>query len=85
MIHPFPGKFINGLMGTVYFAHDYDEGKTPSIIKNLTPDVYLTIDVDVFDPSVIPATGTPEQFAAFFTAETRKWAGIVAAAHIGAE
>jgi agmatinase len=32
--------------------------------KILPPDfprqIYLTIDVDVFDPSVIPATGTPE-------------------------
>ena len=26
----------------------------------LTPAVYLTVDVDVFDPSVLPATGTPE-------------------------
>ncbi len=26
----------------------------------LSKDVYITIDVDVFDPSVIPATGTPE-------------------------
>ena len=32
-----------------------------------------------------PATGTPEQFAAFFMAETQKSARIVAAAHIGAE
>jgi agmatinase len=26
----------------------------------MTDDVYLTIDLDVFDPSVMPATGTPE-------------------------
>lgn len=30
------------------------------IIKNLTDTVYLTIDVDGFDPSVMPATGTPQ-------------------------
>ncbi len=29
-------------------------------IACLTEDVYLTFDVDVFDPSIIPATGTPE-------------------------
>jgi len=26
----------------------------------LSEDVYVTIDVDAFDPSVMPATGTPE-------------------------
>ena len=26
----------------------------------LGPDVYVTIDVDYFDPAVVPATGTPE-------------------------
>ena len=30
-------------------------------IKNqLSQHVYITIDVDVFDPSIVPATGTPE-------------------------
>lgn len=29
-------------------------------IKMMTDDVYLTIDLDVFDPSIMPATGTPE-------------------------
>jgi len=26
----------------------------------LTENVYVTIDLDVFDPSVMPSTGTPE-------------------------
>lgn len=30
------------------------------IIKNLTNNVYITIDLDVFDPSIMPSTGTPE-------------------------
>ncbi len=29
-------------------------------IKLMTDDVYITIDLDVFDPSIMPATGTPE-------------------------
>jgi len=29
-------------------------------IKNLSGNVYLTVDVDVFDPSIMPSTGTPE-------------------------
>ncbi len=31
-----------------------------TISKNIKGDVYVTIDLDVFDPSVMPATGTPE-------------------------
>jgi len=30
------------------------------IMKSLSQDVYITIDVDVLDPSVMPAVGTPE-------------------------
>lgn len=29
-------------------------------IKRLTDNVYITIDLDVFDPSIMPSTGTPE-------------------------
>ena len=36
-------------------AEDLEE-----ILGNLKGSVYITLDVDVFDPSVIPATGTPE-------------------------
>ena len=32
-----------------------------------------------------PSTGTPQEFAAFFAAENRKWAAIVADAHVGVE
>lgn len=28
--------------------------------KKLNTDVYITIDLDVFDPSIMPSTGTPE-------------------------
>jgi len=30
------------------------------IVDSLSEDVYVTIDVDVFDPSIMPAVGTPE-------------------------
>ena len=29
-------------------------------IDKLTDNVYITIDLDVFDPSIMPSTGTPE-------------------------
>ena len=33
---------------------------TDWIIDSLSQDVYITIDVDVLDPSIMPAVGTPE-------------------------
>jgi agmatinase len=39
--------------------HDNDKWMEKAI-SQLTRNVYVTIDVDVFDPSVMPATGTPE-------------------------
>jgi agmatinase len=31
-----------------------------SVIDSLSKDVYVTFDVDYFDPSIMPSTGTPE-------------------------
>jgi agmatinase len=33
---------------------------TKQILDSLSPEVYVTIDVDVLDPSIMPAVGTPE-------------------------
>ncbi|MCB1194678.1 agmatinase [bacterium] len=33
---------------------------TRSILGCLTDSVYITLDLDVFDPSIMPSTGTPE-------------------------
>ncbi len=30
------------------------------VVKLLQPNVYLTLDLDVFDPAIMPSTGTPE-------------------------
>jgi len=30
------------------------------VTKKLTKNVYITLDLDVFDPSIMPSTGTPE-------------------------
>jgi len=48
--------------GRTFFAHEIAKGSNvvPRIVKALTRDVYITIDLDVFDPSVMPSTGTPE-------------------------
>ena len=45
-----------------YFAEDIygDESWMKRSIAQMTDQVYLTIDLDAFDPSIMPATGTPE-------------------------
>ena len=46
----------------VYFADDIKKGsnwKKDSLCK-MTENVYITLDLDAFDPSIMPATGTPE-------------------------
>jgi len=55
-------KAIPSLPTKVFFAKDI-VGHTKWIeeaVAALDSDVYLTIDVDGFDPSLIPTTGTPE-------------------------
>jgi agmatinase len=46
----------------IFFAHELYRDKTGYLkaIEKLTENVYITIDLDVFDPSLIPSTGTPE-------------------------
>jgi len=49
----------NGIL--VFYAHQIrNKGLGRHIIDRLKNNVYLTIDVDFFDPSVMPSTGTPE-------------------------
>ena len=47
----------------IIYAEQYFENKVAAlkkILRNLNKNVYITIDLDVFDPSLIPSTGTPE-------------------------
>jgi len=48
--------------GNCFFAHEMygHENWMDASIARLTDKVYLTIDLDAFDPSIMPATGTPE-------------------------
>ena len=48
--------------GRVVWASDVGTDKKwiKKLISNLSKNVYITIDVDVFDPSIMPSTGTPE-------------------------
>jgi agmatinase len=46
----------------VFFSHElyYNKGLYEKAIDKLSENVYITIDLDVFDPSIMPSTGTPE-------------------------
>jgi len=46
----------------IFLSHElyYDKTLYQKAIEKLTKNVYITIDLDVFDPSLMPSTGTPE-------------------------
>lgn len=46
----------------IFYASDIHTSKdwVKKALKKLSANVYVTIDLDVFDPSIMPSTGTPE-------------------------
>lgn len=44
----------------IFWARNQDKWNFQEIINTLSDNVYLTIDVDGLDSSIMPATGTPE-------------------------
>ncbi|MBN1157496.1 agmatinase [Candidatus Woesearchaeota archaeon] len=56
------GEFIDREKKKIFWAKDtYDNDSwMKDALKLLKNDVFITFDIDVFDPSIVPATGTPE-------------------------
>jgi agmatinase len=52
----------NKLMADIIYAHEIFSGHADfsAAIARLPERVYLTIDLDGFDPAIMPSTGTPE-------------------------
>jgi agmatinase len=52
----------------VFFAKDIynDRSYISRAVEALTDNVYITIDLDVFDPAIMPSTGTPEPGGLFW-------------------
>ncbi|MBU0532063.1 agmatinase [Candidatus Micrarchaeota archaeon] len=48
----------NGLEKKIHYA--YEKLDIKKIVSQLGENVYVSVDVDGFDPSVVPGTGTPE-------------------------
>jgi agmatinase len=46
----------------VFWAHEIVRaaGWIEAVVARLTAECYVTIDLDVFDPAIMPSTGTPE-------------------------
>jgi N1-aminopropylagmatine ureohydrolase len=46
----------------MFLAHElyYNKNLYRNAIDKLSKNIYITIDLDVFDPSIMPSTGTPE-------------------------
>lgn len=48
--------------GQCFWAHEIhgDENWIEKVLEKVSGNVYITIDLDAFDPSIAPSTGTPE-------------------------
>ena len=60
---PEEAKFAKKIAARIFYAHRIkptDDTWIEDVVDALPPKVYLTIDLDGLDPSVIPGTGTPE-------------------------
>lgn len=49
-----------------------------SVVNTLAKDVYITFDVDAFDPSIMPSTGTPEPDGLLYSETIDVIRGVIA-------
>lgn len=69
-------NFIKENNLTTFYAYEirngvYGDNWDEKVIDSLKENVYVTFDVDYFDPSIMPSTGTPEPLG-FYWDETLK-------------
>jgi tripartite-type tricarboxylate transporter receptor subunit TctC len=81
---------VDGFVVTSFQGVVAPAGTPPSAVARLNAAVNESVDAPEMRAHLArlgatPATGTPQEFAAFFVAETRKWATIVKSAGIGIE
>lgn len=69
-----------GQLKKIHFAEKLEI--VDKIEDQLNRDVYITIDVDAFDPAVIPATGTPEPGGMFWYEVLDVLKGVCAAKNV---
>jgi tripartite-type tricarboxylate transporter receptor subunit TctC len=81
---------VDGFMVTSFEGVVAPAGTPPAIVARLNAainDSVASADLQArfAQLGIQPSTGSPQEFAAFFASENRKWAAIVADARIGAE
>lgn len=54
------GKKARSRIKTHYATEVFKGISWDKVVKGLTDNICITVDLDVFDPSIMPATGTPE-------------------------
>ena len=60
-LSPEEAEAVGGLRTRIFWDWNMREGDWISrVVESLSGPVYITIDVDGFDPAIMPATGTPE-------------------------
>ena len=71
-------EFLHDEDMPVFWSHRIAHGEEwmDTVLNTLSDTVYITFDVDYFDPSLIPATGTPEPGGGFWH-ETMRFLGYV--------
>jgi len=77
-VSPEEMRFIRAHDLPVFWSHRIAHGDEwiDTALSALSDTVYLTFDVDFFDPSLMPATGTPEPGGGFWH-ETMRFLGYV--------
>ncbi|MCL4132448.1 UNVERIFIED_CONTAM: hypothetical protein GTU68_013248 [Idotea baltica] len=65
-------KYLNN--DKCFLMHEIREDSSwvDKVINSMGNNVYISLDLDVFDPSIMPSTGTPEPGGAMSTAEIGK-------------
>lgn len=54
------GRKANTSISTFYASEILKGMNWNRVLRRLTDEICITVDLDVFDPSIMPATGTPE-------------------------
>ena len=52
--------FIDGAAVSTLFNHNLSQETIDAFVKTLPESIYITIDMDGFDPAVVPGVGNPE-------------------------
>lgn len=77
-LSPEEAEFIRTSGVSTFYAHQIRENKDwiSAVLSKLSAQVYISFDVDAFDPPIMPSTGTPEPNGLFWT-ETMKLLRLV--------